>query len=309
MTPEEKITNFVFKSLHNVTQNGLSIILLGTINSEPALVIIKHLPFPLSPTQLTSLTKTFTSPSLIGQNDIYTWLTAVHLGPVKLDIIHPATAKHISKYASQQYRSVLETPSIYTTHTLPRITRLRSNGSVTWVHNILSGAAEQDSILFRNEDFILAPDLHFDGRSREGFHLLAIATREDIASLRDLKVGNLEYLKNLERDIRTAARDLAREKYGWRDVEDEDLLVYVHYFPTYFHFHVHVTFVGGEVGAAQAVGKAWDLRSVVVLLEGRKEAGGRGLEEVELRVTVGVESEFWKEVFGPLREGREPEGV
>ncbi|KAK9917556.1 hypothetical protein WJX75_005727 [Coccomyxa subellipsoidea] len=57
-------------------------------------------------------------------------------GQINIDIIHPATEKHISKLTAQQYFSVTETPSSYQTVTLPYIESIPSS-RIQWVYNIL----------------------------------------------------------------------------------------------------------------------------------------------------------------------------
>ena len=55
---------------------------------------------------------------------------------VNLDIIYPATQKHISKHAAQAHRLVLEEPQLYARATLPFIQALPAS-RLGWVYNIL----------------------------------------------------------------------------------------------------------------------------------------------------------------------------
>ena len=50
------------------------------------------------------------------------------------------------------------------------------------------------------------------------------------------------------------------ERYG---VQADQLRIFVHYQPSYYHFHVHVCHVGLTVSAGMAVGKAYLLDDII----------------------------------------------
>ncbi|RXG41784.1 hypothetical protein VDGE_30536 [Verticillium dahliae] len=49
-------------------------------------------------------------------------------------------------------------------------------------------------------------------------------------------------------------------------IEEDQLKLYVHYQPTYHHFHVHIVHVQLEAGATQATGKAVGYESIIETL-------------------------------------------
>ena len=55
---------------------------------------------------------------------------------MSVDMIHPATAKHIAKAEDQAMVMVTESPAVYLGATLPYMDSLPS-GSIQWVYNIL----------------------------------------------------------------------------------------------------------------------------------------------------------------------------
>lgn len=55
---------------------------------------------------------------------------------VSVDVIHPATAKHIAKMETQTQVMITESPAAYNGATLPYINNLPS-GSIQWVYNVL----------------------------------------------------------------------------------------------------------------------------------------------------------------------------
>ena len=96
------------------------------------------------------------------------------------------------------------------------------------------------------------------------------------------------------------------QKYG---LEEDQLKVYIHYQPTYYHFHIHVVHVELEATSTQAVGKAIALEDIIGRLEMMREdddRGEKGMADVTLRYTVGEEGELWREVWGKLKTGGEP---
>ena len=89
--------------------------------------------------------------------------------------------------------------------------------------------------------------------------MLAIVKRRDIKSLRDLCASHLPLLKG----IRNAVSTKVSLKYG---IPPEKLCVFVHYFPTYFHFHVHILNLESEAAGIN-VGQAHLLDEIIDNIE------------------------------------------
>ncbi len=85
------------------------------------------------------------------------------------------------------------------------------------------------------------------------------------------------------------------------EVERDQIKLYLHYQPTYYHLHVHVVHVALEAGATQAVGKAVGLDSIIGQLEVMGGGEEAGMDGVTMCYTLGEESELWREVFEPLK--------
>jgi m7GpppX diphosphatase len=88
-------------------------------------------------------------------------------------------------------------------------------------------------------------------------------------------------------------------------VEADLLKFYVHYQPTYYHFHVHVVHVDLDATGTQAVGKALGLDHVISQLEHLAGGEEAGMHQVDLSYTVGESSELWQQIFLPLKEGKD----
>ena len=85
--------------------------------------------------------------------------------------------------------------------------------------------------------------------------------------------------------------------------ESDQLKMYVHYQPTYYHFHIHIVHVQLEAGSTQATGKAIGLENIIEQLQHMKGGEEEGMESVSLSYILGEASELWSEIFGPLKSG------
>ncbi|KAL1744262.1 HIT-like domain-containing protein [Schizophyllum fasciatum] len=211
-------------------------------------------------------------------NDIYTWMFASFADDrsgshrsrdVKVTLIFPATEAHIRKYTKQRYTMVKETPETYEAVVRPFILNV-PRSRTQWVMDILEGRSEQDKVLFDCADFILLPDMKWDLTTVSSLYICAIARDESLKSLRDLRAAHIPLLKTIQRE---AARVVAEK---WPAVGAGGLRMFIHYQPTYYHFHIHIVNVnGGEGVGRMAVGQAHLLDDVIALLEVQGEVYAR----------------------------------
>ena len=262
----------------------------------------------------------------LGANDVYNWYVARggaadggaaaaggeggvgdgdFFADLKINLIYPCTESHVRKYSKQGVRFVTETPGIYRDKIRPHMLSKREQGRLNWVFNIIEGRTEVEDVIYRtklgeagDEGFLLLPDLNWDRTTLDALHLLAIVERRDIWSLRDLKKKHIPWLQHMKAKLRSAT------VATYPSVEPDQLKLYVHYQPTYYHFHIHIVHVALEAGATQATGKAVGLESIMETLEVMAGDAGAGMEAVSLSYTLGEESELWREVFEPLKSGR-----
>jgi m7GpppX diphosphatase len=221
-------------------------------------------------------------------------------------LIFPCTQAHIDKYKPQTVRVVTESPEVYARHVRPHMQRLREAGRLNWVFNILDGREEQDDVLYHehggrdgrgpDDGFLVLPDLNWDRKTVTSLHLLGLPERRDLWSLRDLRREHVPWLQHMR------AKLIAATVRMYPAVEEDMLKLYVHYQPTYYHFHVHVVHAALEAGVTQAVGKAFGLENLIEQLSNMDE--GKGMADVSLTYTVGEAGELWKQIFLPLKEKR-----
>lgn len=174
-------------------------------------------------------------------NDIYgnfLCVTDPEVNQLKVTIIYPASEKHISKYSAHARYLVEETVHDYRSVTLPHLEQEQL--SLEWLYNILEHRKEKDRIVYEDPSeetgFILLPDLKWDGKTVEQLYLLALVRPKGIKSLRDLTTAHLPLLRNLK-DNGTRA---IKERYG---IDSDHLRIYVHYQPSFYHLHVHFTYL------------------------------------------------------------------
>jgi m7GpppX diphosphatase len=313
---ESYIPRFQLARLLNQDQAGRRISLLGTIDSNLALLIAERAAFATDHAHLAAFPTSLTRIKNLGANDIYSWFLAnsnsnAHSPGVlqtppdfKINLIYPCTEKHIKKYSAQGVRMVTETPEIYLEYILPWIRRQRKKGTLQWIFNILDGLAEQEDVIYREtgaQGFLLMPDLNWDRLTLTSLHLLGLVERRDIWSVRDLRKKEVDWLKHMREKFLSATVKL------YPSVERDQVKLYVHYQPTYHHFHVHVVHVALESGATQAVGKALSLENIISQLEMMQGGPDAGMQDVDLTYGLGEASELWEKIFTVLKSGSVPD--
>ncbi|KAF8605694.1 scavenger mRNA decapping enzyme [Ceratobasidium sp. AG-I] len=222
---------------------------------------------PIAATDVSDVQGVFSKIETIGQNDVYHWLLGwlgeSRKADVKITVVENATEVHIRKFTKQTFTMVRESPELYAEIVKPYIEAFPPS-RLQWVYNILSHESEADRILYEDpsptDGFVIVPDLKWDGTTMATFYIQAIVHTRDIRSLRDIRKRHLPMLRN----IRKQAIKVAQDKYG---LPAGALRLFVHYQPSYYHFHVHIVTLE-LTGAANAnVGMAHLLDDVISLLE------------------------------------------
>lgn len=298
-------------------QAGRRTTLYGTIDGQPALLVLERAPFPSSDDYLGAIATSLRTLKNLGANDIYYWYMAssgavqahadAHddFADLKINLIYPCTEQHVKKYSKQGVRFVTETPEIYREQIRPYMQTKRDQGRLNWVFNIIEGKKEVEDVIYRtplgeagDEGFLLLPDLNWDRKTIEALHLLGLVERRDIWSLRDLKVKHIPWLEHMKTKFVEAIDKV------YPDIESDQLKLYVHYQPTYYHFHIHIVHVALEAGATQATGKAIGLETIIEHLKSMGDDQEKGMDSVSLGYTLGEASELWTEVYEPLKRNR-----
>ncbi|KAI0117131.1 scavenger mRNA decapping enzyme [Daldinia grandis] len=310
---EALIPKFQFERVINQGEAGRDITLYGQVDSQPALLILERAPIPDAEEYLSILPANLRSITNLGNNDIYSWFLASG-GPIlkenendkfadfKISMICPCTDKHIKKHSKQGYRFVTETPEIYRDKVRPFMQTNREEGRLNWVFNIIEGRKEVEDVIYRtplgqdgDEGFLMLPNLHWDRKTTEALHLLGIVERRDIWSLRDLKKKHIPWLKHMK------AKLIDATVKTYPQIDTDQLKLFVHYQPTYYHFHIHVVHVMLEATSTQSVGKAIGLDSIIQQLESMSGGEDVGMDSISIGYTLGEASDLWIEIYEPLK--------
>ncbi|GAA5873385.1 hypothetical protein JCM3774_000769 [Rhodotorula dairenensis] len=277
------LATFEFERVLNEDPRALLVYILGTAKPDGASsavpCILKLEKTPYAPGEARALTspEAWRKIETVTANDIYStslaWFAAGRsVADVQISSICPATEKHIKKYSVQVSRLVRETPEVYENVVKPYIDSLAPS-SISWVYNILDGTAEAENVLHRDDDpetgFVLTPDLKWDQKTMSALYLLVLTQDRSIRSLRDLRARHLPLLRN----IRTECERVARAKYG---LDAGELRFFVHYQPTYYHFHIHVVHLSYVSFSGITVGQAHLLDDIIDTLELELEAARAG---------------------------------
>uniref|UniRef100_A0AAV1V5X7 m7GpppX diphosphatase n=1 Tax=Peronospora matthiolae TaxID=2874970 RepID=A0AAV1V5X7_9STRA len=202
-------------------------------------------------------------------NDIYSSFlgdVSREVKPYKVNLIYPATERHVRKHMDQSFHMVVETKEAYRMITKPFIKSIPAE-NIEWVYNILEHKSETERIIYEDthpyNGFVLLPDFKWSDQSKlESLYCLAIVHDRSLRSLRDLTGAHLKLLRN----IRNACLNILREKYG---VNASSIRAYLHYQPTYYHLHVHFSHV--KILQGTSSGKAVLLEDVINNLSGHSD--------------------------------------
>lgn len=245
-----------------------SLVVLGKIRREDAILTLEKTAFAAEDPQL--------APGLIADvanintNDIYSWNLATLVqdlhenAAAKVNLVYPATETHIRKYQSQELHMVSETPEMYTKYVEPWIATQKGE-RLRWVHNILFEGKEAETFVHHERNphtgFVLLPDMKWDRVNLRLLYLIAIVNRGDISSVRDLRGADVDFLQQVRRQI------LAVTEKAYL-VPQNQLRLFVHYQPSYYHFHIHVVNVAHPgLGDGINAGKAILLDTVIENIE------------------------------------------
>lgn len=262
---KELVNGFRFSKVLSSDSQTKIIVLLGTIDEKDAIVTIEKSHFVVN--EETFDIKHLVNDLLqINHNDIYYWSNAdlieeLNTNPsAKLNLIYPATETHIRKYSEQKVHYVLETPQIYQDLVVPYIETMKGD-RIKWVYNILFKGKESESVIYHDKDevngFVVLPDMKWDKINMNTLYLTGIVMRKDISSVRDLNGSHINWLSQVQAKI----KQVTTEKYG---LESDLLRIFIHYQPSYYHFHIHVVNVKHPgLGDGLSVGKAILLDDVI----------------------------------------------
>lgn len=257
------LSKFKFERVLSHDVRTKLVFLLGQVDEQDCIISFEKTQF--EDTVIPTLTTSVGNINDLVENNIYGWFMTqltYNVLDTRVKTIFPATDVHIAKYESQARIMVVETPGKYQSITLPYIKSIPAKRT-QWVNNILDGSAEADRVIYHDHDpesgFVILPDMKWDG-SNETLYWVAISMQSNILSLRSLNSTHLEFLKKL----RDTSYKLVKEK---ANLDKSQLRLFIHYQPSYYHFHVHITAVAFSDAPGVVSGQAHLLDTVIDNIE------------------------------------------
>jgi m7GpppX diphosphatase len=233
------LADFRAEQVLGVDEIGKTVTVAGGFewDSERKVAIIKLvLPVPAADTVIAGK-----NPQLVFENSLFRKYTAEMRLEAVVEVIYPATKAIYYKHLKANFYLIAETSAIYASITRPYIDSVPASNT-EWVRNVLEGKKEVDKVWYREEEFILAVDYKLQSVQKDSFYFLAITeTRLGLRSLRDLTAQHLPLLTR----IQTASLHTISSKLG---ISPHSILTYVHYPPSFYHFHVHFVPLEGLQG-------------------------------------------------------------
>ncbi|KAG8744934.1 hypothetical protein FRC10_009169 [Ceratobasidium sp. 414] len=273
----QRLNGFVMDRILSEDPASHSIAILGTLpevtksdgetSRKRAPVIVQVVKTPIAASEISVVQGVFGKLETIGHNDIYHWILGWlqddRPADVKITLVENATEAHIRKFTKQTFTMVRESPKLYVEVVKPYIDAFPPS-RLQWVYNILSHESESDRIMYEDpspsDGFVIVPDLKWDGKTMSTFYIQAIVHTRDVRSLRDIRKRHLPMLRN----IRKHGIKVSQDKYG---LTAGNLRFFIHYQPSYYHFHVHIVTLELSGQSNANVGMAHLLDDVISLLE------------------------------------------
>ncbi|KAH9918749.1 scavenger mRNA decapping enzyme [Epithele typhae] len=285
ITSVTAIQRFQLERVLNEDPITHALTLLGQLpigdSDESATAIVRIEKTALSGESAGSLLSGIPTTRMIESTDIYSWFFGwLAKGPdpdVKINIIHPATEVHIRKYSRQDLMMVHETPDLYDRIVKPYITAFppsRPNALSQRQGRTHPGGTS------KRESSLRDPSPEWDLTTIGSLYLMAITFNRNIRSLRDLTKAHIPMLTSIRRE---GAR-VAQEKWG---LASGSLRMFIHYQPSYYHFHVHIVNANYVGLLGMSAGQAHLLDDVISLLECSPDDGPSILQKMTLTYNLG----------------------
>ncbi|KAF9648371.1 HIT-like protein [Thelephora ganbajun] len=286
---------FKFERILNQDPASHAISFLGTLPNpegahEPAIIRIEKTALPKSSA------KEFAQ--IIHDTEKYSWYFGrlKSIRDVKINVIFPATEVHIRKYSQQDIVLIQETPELYERVVKPFIATFPPSRT-KWVDEIIAGRKEVDKVLHRDDSgpfgYMIIPDMKWNLETVSDLYLLALCTSNGIKSLRDLRKVHVPVLRN----IRDEATNIVKTRWK-NDGKDISLRMFVHYQPSYYHFHIHIVNANHPVGLGMAVGQAHLLDDIISLLELDPDDGPSIIERMTFTYGLGEQHGLYPLLIG-----------
>ena len=130
-----------------------------------------------------------------------------------------------------------------------------------WVYNILDGIAEQDKIIYCDEQIVIAPNYTWttNDNNLNKMYLLVFPVDRKLHTIRDLNSTHIPLLTH----IKNKTLEVIKEKYGF---DSNIIKIFIHYAPSTYHLHVHFVLVS-NTDVNSSIEYSHELDSVINILK------------------------------------------
>jgi m7GpppX diphosphatase len=262
-TIQDILSKFKFERVLSHDTRTKLVYMLGQVEGQDCIVSFEKTQY--DDAVIPSLTTSVGAMDEVVENNIYGWcMTQMknNVSDTRIKTIFPASDVHIAKYDAQARVMLVETPELYNNVTLPYIRSIPAKRT-QWVNNILDGSAEAGHVIYHDKDpetgFVILPDMKWDGKDKT-LYWVAISMQSSILSLRSLNQEHFGFLKK----VRETSYKLVKEK---ANLDPTQLRLFIHYQPSYYHFHIHITAVAFSDAPGVVSGQAHLLDTVINNIE------------------------------------------
>jgi m7GpppX diphosphatase len=232
-----KLEKILFKNNDKYTTT-----LYGLIDDKPAIVILQKLSWNDSTRE--SFFENIISHNIKISNGKWLNMLCSFKDDIISNIICPASEEDIIKYSPQENINMSEPIEYYYKYSVPFIqdSILNNKPDLSWIHRILIGESEQNRILYNDPiDFVFVKGFKWLSENTTDFSGLVIVRAKELYLLRDINGDHIELLEK----IRMIIYQTVYEKYK---LSYEKLRIFIHYHPTFYHFHIHVNVITNSQG-------------------------------------------------------------
>ncbi|KAL7718913.1 Scavenger mRNA decapping enzyme [Entamoeba marina] len=203
-----------------------------------------------------------------------------------VDLISPATQKDIQKYQTQKVEFFTETPILYKNVTLPFIKSMPQS-EFQWIKNIINGVSEQENVLMNEDEYISVLDMKWDRQRMDQVYGLVLVKDSSLYSVRSLNASHIPLLEKISKQT----TEIIQEKFG---VCGNELITFVHYVPSFWHFHVHFCSIHSPLYDSQnvVIGRAIILSDVIQNLRVKSDY----YEKTSLRIRMNTLHPLYKQL-------------
>lgn len=192
------------------------------------------------------------------RSSLLKWLFSNIPAAFQVELISPASEKQIERAMPvPSHFMISETPKLFQQVVAPYIRTVVDSGSLAWVENVITGSKEAERLLLDTEHYVLNVDTKWKTHpdpstiakdnwknykpALKDLYCLAIVKEKGLATIRDLRKHHIPMLQDMLIQCTAAIEQI----YG---VSRDQLRIFFHYHPQFYHLHVHFTRLENEAG-------------------------------------------------------------